>query len=456
MSNTLADTIIYQGTKEVVEQLKKESDLNVFDEYGFTPLTQAALMNKADIAKLLLKHKANPNMADTTGRTALHWAVDNHNMPLCQYLLDYKADPNAYTDKSQPILVQPILRNQTELKQILLNHGANLEFAQSYINAKLIGHRFELPGKVHLVTQNNAFILVDFEGFFLEFTLNIIHHSLTHYLKHYYAKKMQVFFDKLHIVRDCLARAAVLARYQHYNVDLKTHQVEIEHLFREAIQIIPAVYQGHAITFIRCKDWFAKCDRGANSQFEGSVVLYQMTNPSALTPRLLHQIVYQKQTDYFMHHEINQRLGLVPYATLPMAGQVVGNCSWANVEAAMPTLLFLLGYDHKSSFSEQILTAMQLYQHWQEWDKSVALQECIQRFYRSEVVQRCSLAAILSAVLFNILLAEDPLNKMRVKQIISILKNSDYYYILSAYIDVFAKKYQTRRGLKLAALLQDG
>ena len=53
---TLADSIIY-GTREDVEIALKENidvDVNDFDEYGYTPLIEAVIFNKTDIATLLL------------------------------------------------------------------------------------------------------------------------------------------------------------------------------------------------------------------------------------------------------------------------------------------------------------------------------------------------------------------------------------------------------------------
>ena len=125
MIKSIADIIIYEDLQSLQKVLKDQHQINIYDEYGFTPLTQACFMNKIDIARWLLTKGANPNIADLSGYSALHWAVDNNNLELVKLLLDYKADPNNHTEKSQPILVFPLLRRQDKLVNILTRNKAN-------------------------------------------------------------------------------------------------------------------------------------------------------------------------------------------------------------------------------------------------------------------------------------------------------------------------------------------
>lgn len=451
---TLADSIIYGDIKSIISLLKVNSDTNVYDEYGFTPLIESAIMNKPEIANILLEHNANPNMADTTGRTALHWAVDNNNIELCKLLLKYRANPNAYTNKSQPILVYPLLRKQKKLQKLLIDSGANLDFAQSYINAKLIGHRFELFGQVHIATHSNSMILVDFEGFFLEFSLNIICDSLQRYIINYAAKNMQKYFKSLNIIIKALNNAATLARYQQYSTNLALHQKNIESILRNDTVIIPAIYQGHAITFIKHGNLFAKCDRGYNSKFEGSTVVYHISHPEALTNTFYYNLIYQKQTDAFMHHEINELLGLIKLYNLPILPQVVGNCSWANVEAVIPTLLFLLRYNNNIYPHNEIDFIMKLFNAWREWDKDRALNECIQRYYQPNEIKKVSIVAIIAAVLFQLMNDDTNMyNHNRYQQILPILTQPNYIYIINSYLETFSKNHLTHQGQKLKSII---
>ncbi len=100
-------------------------------------------------------------------------------------------------------------------------------------------------------------------------------------------------------------------------------------------------YKGHAITFIRYGEFWAKCDRGENSLEEGSVNIFYIRNTNALSPDFLRKLIYQKQTKNFVHREINNILGLEKLFTLPLSSQISGNCSWANVEAVVPTAFLM-------------------------------------------------------------------------------------------------------------------
>ena len=103
------------------------------------------------MTKALLAAGADVDMPDLTGRTALHWAVDNANQVLAQVLLEAKANPNRYTVASQPVLSKSILRHDAPMKALLTRFSADTTFANDYINAKLLGHRFELSGYVDIV-----------------------------------------------------------------------------------------------------------------------------------------------------------------------------------------------------------------------------------------------------------------------------------------------------------------
>ena len=83
MSLSLAKTIIYGTEKDLLSAVNNIENLNEIDEYGYTPLTQAAIVDSVSKAKILLEarlgNKIDVNFQDLTGRTALHWAADNNN-----------------------------------------------------------------------------------------------------------------------------------------------------------------------------------------------------------------------------------------------------------------------------------------------------------------------------------------------------------------------------------------
>src|SRR3990167_11404573 len=119
---TLADAIIKGSLSDVIRESRANEHLNFIDEYGYTPLIETCIMDDIEKAKVILDYKPDIHFPDLIGHTALHWAVDNNNLELCELLLKHGANPNAYTIAGMPVLVKPLLREQNELKNLLVQH----------------------------------------------------------------------------------------------------------------------------------------------------------------------------------------------------------------------------------------------------------------------------------------------------------------------------------------------
>lgn len=456
---SLTDEILF-GTQASVENLLQQGvDVNEVDVYGFTPLIEAAIVNSPDIAKLLINHGAEVNRPDVTGRTALHWSVDNNNIQLSELLLAHKANPNAYTEGGQPVLVYPLLRHQETLKKLLYQHRANLNFAQDYINAKLLGHRFQLLGQVDIVNAVGHFIELDFDGFFLEFTLAIAQNSLARYQNNFAARKLRSYFNYIYLILDRYALASELLKYQSYLINVNEHAAKIDNLLGHDLLLLPIAYRGHAITFIKYKDLLARCDRGENSKIEGSVVIYKMEKPQIFNAEFIKKLIYKPQTIEFITTGIKRVLGLTPLFTLPLSSQIIGNCSWANVEGAIPTMLFLLMLKEKRNPGKSDINlykklALSFYKQWQEWDQDRALEECIHGFANANPARKATKATILGAVLFQQCNYHNPKDIARVEKMLPVLMTPEYQYILKSYIEVYWKKRKTPAGHNLMQILE--
>ena len=454
---SLTQEILF-GTLEGVEQfLQAGADIEATDEYGFTPLIEAAIANKLEVAALLLDYGADANNDDVTGRTALHWAVDNYNMALCELLLANKADPNAYTTSGQSILVYPLLRQQNELKKLLYRYGARLSFAQDFIQAKLLGHRYELAGQVDILNAKGRYIEVNYEGFFLEFTIDVILNSLRRYQNNFSSRHFRPFFNNLEKLIITFVNAQELLKYQRYTLNISDYAQSIDALLEQELLLLPVAYEGHAIALIKYKNWLIRCDRGENSQREGSVVIYECQRPYAWTKEFCKQLIYQRQSRAFLTQGLHRYLGLVTIANLPIQGQIIGNCSWANIEASILAILFLLSavnakgqlVPRSEKYQQQVAV---FFQDWQTWDKDRALEECIQGFYYCNKARGATKATILAAILFQ----KVPHNLKDLKQaetILKILTLADYRYLLKSYLKVYWQLTKTPQGKDLKNLL---
>ena len=455
----LADIIIdgnYQQLKHAVEM---GMDVNEIDKYGYTPLIETAIMRKTTMAKLLLSHGAIIDEMDMAGRTALHWAVDTNNLRLATLLLEAGADPNSYGFSGEPVLVNPILRKQNRLKQLLYEFGGNLNFAQDFISHKLLAHRFALKGNGEIITHKNQAIQINYEGFFPEFTLELIADSLSRFKHNYGGRHLRAFFKSLDYVIDALRIASSLTHYKHFTYDIDRQMPQLAPLFKTEPLIIPIGYEGHAVAFIKLGDYFAKCDRGEAGKRFGTVTIYKIGNPRAFNKKFLKFIMYERQKKFFIEEGVNDLLSLEKFASLPLSLQVAGNCSWANVEAVIPTLLFMLWLYHDQKPSEKEINhyadaAMFFFEEWQEWDQDRALDNILHSYESANKARRFTKVSILCAILFQHLDYTNAKDLRRAEKIIPYIIQPEHEFFLRTYIKLYHKRYHTDKGKKLMHLLE--
>ena len=442
---TIANDIIRGRMPDFEAVLQAGESLDDIDEYGFTPLIESAIMRQTAIAEQLIARGIDINKQDVAGRTALHWAVDNNDVPLARLLLEHGANPNAYTRSGLAVLVYPVLRGQDTMKQLLYQYHAKLDFALDFIFGKLVGHRYALTGDVDIVNAAGEFIELDYEGFILEFTVAVIQDSLRQFTSSYSTRHLRPHFPYLHLIMDAIQIAEEMLQLQHHAHFTQTDAKRIETLIVSPMLILPAASRGHAMCFVRFHELWAKIDRGENSLKEGSVNIYRMSKPQALTADFIHNFLYKKQPRQYFHEEINEILGLRPLAKMPIPSQIAGNCSWANIQAvvAVGYALQLIELNSECCFDEPI----SLYNEWVEWDQDRALDECVQRFYLANPVRKASIAAILGGLLFQTCDDSNAHHLARAEKMLSILTLPDYYYILQSYLDTYCIKRLTRKGI---------
>lgn len=435
----LSDAIIH-GTPETVQSaINIGAELNELDAYGYTPLIQTCIVNNIEMAKIVLAAKADVNFTDLTGRSALHWAADNNNFELCKLLLKQGADPNSYTRAGQSVLVMPVLRHQEKLKTLLYEHGAKLSFAQDFINGKLLGHRYELEGRVDIVDTKKTFIEIELEGFYLEFSLAIVFQSLMDFKINFGGKHLAKYFNKMEVIISALQNAEELIKYQHYLVDLRSHEQRIKQLLHHVPLVIPVIYEGHAINFIALGSYLVRIDRGAYGRDNGTVIVYEMNNPNRLSNEFIKNLIYKRQYRDYIDNGLVNDLGLRALKILPISEQVSGNCSWANVEAVVPTMMFLLLLQESGDVDDAEKQAIYFFEEWVSWDNNRALTFCIQSFLRIEdKARKATKAALMAAILFQKYKFNDPHQREHADKIMKIFRrNPEYQYILKCYEEVF-------------------
>lgn len=454
---SLADAIIEEQIDQIKIYLSHGAPLDVFDEYGFTPLIEAAIADNFEIAKLLIDSGANVNLQDATGGSALSWAAENNNLKLAQYLFERGANPNTYTFAGQPALVMPLLRQQQAMKELFLKNGAHLEFAQDYINTKLLGHMFELVGTANIIAPNRQFVEVDFEGFFLEFSLAIIAESLMQFKNHFAARSWRRFIPFTQMCIDVINRAARLIKYQQYRTNIEKHRAEIDALIQQEPLIIPIGYEGHAITFIKVGDILVKCDRREDSRLFDNVYLYRIQNTRLATVDFIRNMIYKKKSHAFVNSELPHFLQLTPITELKVPAQISGNCSWANVEACIPALFFLL-FSQQPDFEEKIShyksVSLKFFKNWREWNKDRALNLCIQSLKNANPIRIACKLEILAAILYQSCQDDNALNATRIEDILQLFAEARYKPILLNYVRSYCYEDHSPEGRHFLQMLK--
>jgi hypothetical protein len=454
---SLADEIINQHIPNIRAILQYGPDVNAIDEYGFTPLIEAAIANNIEIAVLLLNAGANPNVTDSTGGTALQWAAENNNSALAELLLNHRADPNAYNFSGQPVMVMPLLRQHGDLKALLQKHGADLSFAQDFINAKLLGHMFELVGTGNIVAPNNQYVEIDFEGFFLEVSLAIISESLAQFENHFAARKLRRFSEITRIIIQALANSTQLIKLQQYQTNLVANEGKINALIKQEPLVIPVGYEGHAITFIKFHGVLAKCDRREDSRLYDNIVFYKVNDTKHFNDKLVKHLIYEKTSDQFINHDLETILNLTPITELKVEAQISGNCSWANVEACIPSIFFLMlmsSNNDVKNIPQFKSLALNFFHQWREWNKNRALHFCIQSFEAGDTIRNVCKAEILAAILFQRCNDENFSDKDRIESILSVLFKTNYIHIIENYVKTYIYEGHSQEGKHFAALLR--
>jgi ankyrin repeat protein len=114
----------WNGNLEAVEILVSHgAAVDIRDNHGFTPLSEAARGNHASIVQLLLNHGASINTLSNYGCTPLLVACVRNHASIVHLLLDHGADANIGNGKGSTPLLGAL--NQPSMVELLLQHGAD-------------------------------------------------------------------------------------------------------------------------------------------------------------------------------------------------------------------------------------------------------------------------------------------------------------------------------------------
>lgn len=449
--HSLSQIIINGSVSDVKSAVQSVSRLNFVDEYGYTPLIQTAIVN--DVAKaevLLARSDLEVDFTDLTGRNALFWAADNGNEFLCRKLLERGANVNFCTRTGQPLLVMPLLKQHSAIKKLLLNHGADLVFARDFIAAKLIGHNFELEGRCDIVGPDQIFHEVEFDGFYLKFTLGIVSDALRAFRNSFTARPLKTWLPYLDELIAILNDASELASYQDYLIKLERISLRLIKLFEKEVVILPIACSGHAFILIKIEDQLIRCDRGEYGRDYGGIIYYEVGNLQHFNPAWFCELLYKKQYLNDLNHRLGPYLNLRKQDELSIPLQVTGNCSWANVEAVIPALLYY--WLKRDAVARPAELALKIYHTWRTWNRNRLLDFCTAEIAMAKPARKAALSATLAAILFQ---KHQELSEKWLSKLLAILTRGDVIQVLRCYAKVFRPRPQLDLWKSLSSLLEN-
>ena len=106
--------------------LRAEANPNVTDEYGQTPLIEAAQKGRADMVELLIQARADINHKGYLGRTALIFAAEEGHLDVVNVLLQHHADMDIKSDWGQTALTAALEKGYRDIAKVLLEAGVDV------------------------------------------------------------------------------------------------------------------------------------------------------------------------------------------------------------------------------------------------------------------------------------------------------------------------------------------
>jgi hypothetical protein len=201
-----------------------------------------------------------------------------------------------------------------------------------------------------------------------------------------------------------------------------------------------------------------KCDRREDSRLFDNVFLYRINNISLMSVNFIKDLIYKKKSSEFVNDELPVLLDLTPLTEIKVAAQISGNCSWANVEACIPALFFLL-FSQSPDFEREIprykAVALNFFKQWREWSKDRALNLCIQSFQQADAVRKACKAEILAAILYQSCREDNALNTTRIEEILNVFSDLRYKHILLNYVKSYCYEDYSEEGKQFMQLLKN-
>ncbi|XP_059139286.1 ankyrin-2-like [Physella acuta] len=112
--------------------IKAGSDINCVDKYQRTPLMNSIIERNLATTQFLLEHGADISKVDIDGMTALTWAAKTNNEQVFNLLLDLKPEVNCVDLKQMTALAYAVINSNVQMVAKLIQAGADVNITFSH------------------------------------------------------------------------------------------------------------------------------------------------------------------------------------------------------------------------------------------------------------------------------------------------------------------------------------
>ncbi|SUW07618.1 ankyrin repeat-containing protein [Brachyspira pilosicoli] len=114
--------VLYSKTDEINKYISEGGDVNFQDDGGLTALT---VVEKREVAKILLDNNADINKKGRDGYTPLMMAVRRDNINLIEFFIENNADLDMYDPEGNTALIIAAKNHKNDIFELLLKNGAD-------------------------------------------------------------------------------------------------------------------------------------------------------------------------------------------------------------------------------------------------------------------------------------------------------------------------------------------
>lgn len=253
-NQSLIFTAIENNHEKIINFLLKQKNLNLnqTDKFTWTPLHWAVKLEQYDIVKALLNSQSDPNIQDAKGRTPLHLAIKSKKQNIIDLLLKHNdTDLNLRRSKLNTYMHYAIKEQNYHLTLYLIKTlGANNLLITNAENKNLIDLIIEQKNYKFINLLLNCWSLLD-PKLKVKYNQEIIGLAFIYidYLKNKYIDNYYKFSNIRHLIRNLLNQKNIDINHKYIILNKSMSLLELAILCQE-LKLVKKIIKNEKVSII--------------------------------------------------------------------------------------------------------------------------------------------------------------------------------------------------------------